>query len=317
MKSKDTKAKTVLSIGIISLLISLLAVETSFTMFLFFFVIFSICFIYSRKIIFITFSKSIIKKICNLKNKKKILQKNVYSLELQYKHILENINNQQANIDKINEYRKIINTLITEKKKLNIEIIKLEDKKRNIERITEHEELINRAIKEEEKTFNMLSEQNQELEEKKKKIVNEINVLREKVNPIKEQIAFINNCNINKIDQLEGFEFEDFCVNLLKIDGYEYIQHTQKSFDYGIDIIAEKDNMKCAIQCKRYNGKIGNDAIQEALAGKVYYDCDIAIVLTNSTFTNSAKKLSKSTSVILWDRNTLLNIIERNKKRLL
>lgn len=113
------------------------------------------------------------------------------------------------------------------------------------------------------------------------------------------------------IDTMEGHEFEYFCAEILKKNGYEKVNVTQGSGDQGIDIIAFKDGIKYGIQCKCYSSDIGNKAVQEVFAGKTFYECHIGIVLTNQYFTKSAKDLAKKNGVILWDREKLLELIEK------
>ena len=60
---------------------------------------------------------------------------------------------------------------------------------------------------------------------------------------------------------------------------------------------------------------VGNAAIQEALAGKVYYNCHVAVVLTNNYFTKAAKELGMKSGVVLWDRETLLNLRNASKNK--
>lgn len=107
-------------------------------------------------------------------------------------------------------------------------------------------------------------------------------------------------------DQMEGHEFEFYCADLLKKNGFQNIEVTKGSGDQGIDIIAHKDGVKYGIQCKCYTSDIGNKAVQEAFAGKTYYGCHVAAVLTNRYFTKSAKELAERNAVLLWDRNKLL-----------
>lgn len=71
-----------------------------------------------------------------------------------------------------------------------------------------------------------------------------------------------------------------------------------------------------AIQCKRAKNKIGNKAIQEVLSGMIYYKCDCAVVVTNSYFTKQAIETAKVTGVVLWDRNTLINMMYESKLRI-
>ena len=108
---------------------------------------------------------------------------------------------------------------------------------------------------------------------------------------------------------MDGLSFEVFCSELLTINGFQNVFVTKASNDYGIDILAEKDDIKYAIQCKCYSSSIGNSAVQEANAGKEYYDCHVAVVMTNSTFTKNAIELAKKNKVILWDRDKLKYLI--------
>ena len=102
---------------------------------------------------------------------------------------------------------------------------------------------------------------------------------------------------------MDGYEYEYECAKLLKRRGFSRINVTRGSGDQGIDILAFKEGKSYGIQCKYYSHPVGNKAVQEAFAGAKFYDCDIAAVLTNNTFTPSARELAQKTGVILWDSN--------------
>jgi hypothetical protein len=112
------------------------------------------------------------------------------------------------------------------------------------------------------------------------------------------------------IDQMEGHEFEQFCADLLRKNGFDDVVVTQGSGDQGIDILAWRDGIKYGIQCKCYSSEVGNKAVQEAFAGKTYYQCHIGIVLTNRYFTRSAKDLAQTNSIVLWDRDKLISMMK-------
>ncbi len=114
-------------------------------------------------------------------------------------------------------------------------------------------------------------------------------------------------------DIMEGHDFEKFCAELLRKNGYTNVIVTKGSGDQGIDIIAYKDSVKFGIQCKCYSSDIGNKAVQEAFAGKTYYDCHVGVVLTNRYFTSSAIELAKRNGILLWDRDRLNTLIEHKK----
>lgn len=112
------------------------------------------------------------------------------------------------------------------------------------------------------------------------------------------------------IDTLDGYNFEKVCAHILCCNGYINICVTSGSKDRGIDIIAEKDGMKYAVQCKHYSSNVGNHAVQEAFSGKSIYNADVAVVLTNSYFTQQAEQDARTLCVELWNRSKLLNMIE-------
>ncbi len=114
--------------------------------------------------------------------------------------------------------------------------------------------------------------------------------------------------NALEIDGMEGHEFESLCAELLQKNGFSNVQVTRGSGDQGIDVLATKDFVKYGFQCKCYSSDIGNKAVQEAHAGKAFYGCNVAVVITNRHFTPSAVELAEQTGVVLWDRDVLLSM---------
>lgn len=117
------------------------------------------------------------------------------------------------------------------------------------------------------------------------------------------------NVDMSKVDSMNGHEFEHYCAYLLEWFGYRNIHVTPGSGDQGVDIVAGRDGSKYAFQCKCYANKIGNKPVQEVFAGKTFYNCDNAVVVTNNYFTDSAVRLAQSTNVELWDRDTLRSMM--------
>lgn len=113
---------------------------------------------------------------------------------------------------------------------------------------------------------------------------------------------------------MSGQDFETYLINvILPKDGYTNLQSTNYTGDYGIDIIAYKNDIKCAIQCKRANSKISNKAIQEVVAGRKHYKCDKSIVITNNYYTENAKQLAFDNKVELLDRDYIIRMIKKLK----
>lgn len=98
---------------------------------------------------------------------------------------------------------------------------------------------------------------------------------------------------------MDGHQYEHRCAQYLGENGFTDITVTQGSGDQGIDVIAYKSGVKYGIQCKYYEGTVGNKAVQEAFAGAQFYDCAKAMVITNSSYTKSATELAQKLDVVL------------------
>ena len=106
-------------------------------------------------------------------------------------------------------------------------------------------------------------------------------------------------------DKMNGYEFEAYIASYLRHKHYKDVTVTKASRDFGVDITAKKHRTTYAIQCKLYQGKVGNSAIQEAVAGKTYYGCDEAMVITNSYYYPGAIELARVNEVTLLDGDDL------------
>ena len=140
-----------------------------------------------------------------------------------------------------------------------------------------------------------------------KKTINHYNVTED--DNLDECIEFDDRVS-SSFDGMDGHEFEYFCAEILKDNGFCEVRVTPGSGDQGVDVLATKDGIKYAIQCKNYASSLGNTPVQEVHAGKAFYNCHVGVVMTNSTFTTGAKELAKATGVLLWDRTTLQKMIE-------
>lgn len=114
----------------------------------------------------------------------------------------------------------------------------------------------------------------------------------------------VMNRSLTHIDEMDGLEFETYIVGVLKNQGYTHIKLTEK-YDYGVDIIAVKDGIRWGIQVKRCSGIVKADAVRQVVTGLHLYDCDRAMVITNSEFSRVAIRLANSNGCVLIDRKGL------------
>ena len=125
----------------------------------------------------------------------------------------------------------------------------------------------------------------------------------------------IKNTNISQVDRLNPYEFEEWVARFLRTSGFNAYS-TQRSGDYGVDVIAEKNGTKIAIQVKKFSKPVGIKAVQEIIAGKYYYNCHEGWVVTTAPyFTQAAKNLAQTQNIKLFNKNDLailLNNLQKN-----
>ena len=114
------------------------------------------------------------------------------------------------------------------------------------------------------------------------------------------------------MDEMEGHDFEYYCADLLAANGFLEVEVTKGSGDFGADILAEKDGITYAVQCKCYDKPIGVKAVQEVYAGRDFYGRMVGVVMTNQYFTQPAVELAQKLNIMLWDRG-YVDSMERNE----
>lgn len=211
------------------------------------------------------------------------------------------------------------NKTLSKKKldKIQMDISSLLEEKKNL---TDTINLINESIKETNrqrllKEVIELEKNKDKLLKTKKRLSDDVNQLSFKKEMLKVEIENLKDerneitdipISMEYIDSLAtGLDFEKCFSLILKKLNYTDIQITSGSGDFGIDVLAKKDDILYGFQCKLYNGTVGNDAVQQAFSGKTHYNCNVAIVVTNNFFTDQAKEQAMETQVILWDRKVL------------
>ena len=97
-----------------------------------------------------------------------------------------------------------------------------------------------------------------------------------------------------------GVEFETYIKDILVHSGMR-VDETKKSHDFGADLLFRYLGRKYAVQCKWSKNPVGVKAVQEVVSSLVYYNAQRGVVVTNSIFTASAKRLAILNDVVLFD----------------
>ncbi|MDD7792882.1 restriction endonuclease [Clostridium sp. 'White wine YQ'] len=129
------------------------------------------------------------------------------------------------------------------------------------------------------------------------------------VNFKNRRIEKLRNATFNEIDIMSGEEFEEYLQVKFKDLGYK-CKLTPRTADYGADLILKNFKGKKVVQAKRWKSIVGVEAIQQVVASMRYYKATEAMVVTNSYYSENAKKLAKVNNVLLWDRRDIDKLIK-------
>ena len=116
-----------------------------------------------------------------------------------------------------------------------------------------------------------------------------------------QAVENLRRADMASIDAMSGPQFEEFLVALFASKGCR-VWHSGGRGDFGADLIVDGPRSRTVVQAKRWNALVGHGAVQEVVAARGHYQGQYAIVVTNSHFTDHAKKLARTNQVELWDR---------------
>lgn len=110
--------------------------------------------------------------------------------------------------------------------------------------------------------------------------------------------------NLPEVGAGDGIGFEHACAAILERCGWD-VTVTRATGDQGVDLLAKRNGLTVAIQCKNTAQPVGNSAVQEIFAGRSFYEATAAVVVSRSGFTPSAFQLANRLAVALIDVTSL------------
>ncbi len=119
----------------------------------------------------------------------------------------------------------------------------------------------------------------------------------------------LDGVSLRDLDRMPGSVFEDWVCRRLTRAGFQ-CQNLPRTRDYGIDVVAGRGPLRVGVQAKRYEGPVGNHAVQEAIAGAGHHRCQVAAVVTQSRFTPAAREQARTARlrVVLIGRDQLVDL---------
>jgi restriction endonuclease Mrr len=111
---------------------------------------------------------------------------------------------------------------------------------------------------------------------------------------------------LGELDGLAGGAFEEWIAAVLSGAGWR-VARTAATRDFGVDLVATLGERRIGIEAKRQQRPVSNQVIRSVVAGCQYHGCDVAAVVTQSTFTASARAQAERAQipVVLVGRDDL------------
>ena len=121
---------------------------------------------------------------------------------------------------------------------------------------------------------------------------------------------FLARSGLDSVDEMTGWEFERWLEALFLRLGFR-VERTPFRGDYGADFVLTWSGVRIAVQAKRSSRLVGVQAVQQVVAARAFYDCELSMVVTNSYFTEQAMLLARKNHVRIRHRDDLARALAR------
>lgn len=126
-------------------------------------------------------------------------------------------------------------------------------------------------------------------------------------------IRLSNARTLEDLMALSPGEFEKLVATLFKAYGHQ-AQVLGGFSDHGVDILVlSKENEKWIIQCKRYNGSVGEPIVRDLFGTMGHEGASRAYLITTGSFTTQASAWAEGKPIVLYDGKSLVRLIQRTQ----
>lgn len=113
-----------------------------------------------------------------------------------------------------------------------------------------------------------------------------------------------------KIRSLSGEEFEEYVGSIFKVLGFE-VEFTPKTGDHGIDLILHRDSQRAVVQCKRWEGSVGEPVVRDFLGSMVGMGITDGFLITTGEYTAQAIEFGERNGIKLIDLDGLFELARK------
>jgi hypothetical protein len=111
----------------------------------------------------------------------------------------------------------------------------------------------------------------------------------------------------SRLRSMSGTDFEQHVAAVFQRFGYA-VEYTPVSGDHGIDLILRRGSEKAVVQCKRWEGSVGEPVVREFLGSMMGAGVAVGYIVTTGEFTAQAIEFAEKNHVKLIDLDALLHL---------
>ena len=124
-----------------------------------------------------------------------------------------------------------------------------------------------------------------------------------------EEIYFRRITRLQDIQNISPVQFEKLIGMLFQKMGFSVLT-TSITRDEGIDLVLDKNGKTSIVQCKRFNGSVGQPIIRDLYGTMIHNRAYDAYLITTGTFSLPAKSWASGKPIHLVDGSMLIEWIE-------
>ncbi len=111
----------------------------------------------------------------------------------------------------------------------------------------------------------------------------------------------------DEVRSMDGIEFEHWVADLFTRAGFQ-VQVTKASGDHGVDLFASRAGCLIAVQCKRWEGPIGEPVVRDLYGSMTSAKAEAGCIVTTGFFTAQAQQFAAGKRVYLIPLDVLLTV---------
>jgi len=110
---------------------------------------------------------------------------------------------------------------------------------------------------------------------------------------------------LSKLQSMDPIEFEKYVGALFARRGFR-VEDTRASADEGIDLIVRRGRRMAVVQCKRYQGSVGQPVVRDLYGVLLHTGADEAYLVTTGSVTRAAQHWAEGKPIHLVDQHRLV-----------